>query len=369
MAFRFTEEDFKRYVKQTEHGGRHIWHELQDKLEALLGVPFSAVPYIARGDRLGVLWFAPRETPRSRISWANQAQFFLSRSIEDKKLSFGLMIECASPSEVAQSGLDPDRDGVRFIELLEKDTEFTYKIDQLLAQKDWSIVLDEWEKGWHSPRSSVELLDALKQMPEEQGWGVSIQCILTAEEAINAGEDITNQIIDAYKVVYPLWEVTIPEADREYLDRQDIPDPDYGTPSLPAPLPSFDLRATLTNSLAAQGLLFTPWQIATFYTALQTKGFVILSGVSGTGKTKLAQAFAALLPQPVQGETTVADDAIAITVQPYMLKYNRLIVPKRATRFFDPPPSGKAQEVLIRFNGQSQTCRFVHASYSNPKSA
>jgi len=54
----------------------------------------------------------------------------------------------------------------------------------------------------------------------------------------------------------------------------------------------------LTNSLAAQGLMFTPWQIATFYTALQTKGFVILSGISGTGKTKLAQAFAALLPRP-----------------------------------------------------------------------
>jgi 5-methylcytosine-specific restriction endonuclease McrBC GTP-binding regulatory subunit McrB len=50
--------------------------------------------------------------------------------------------------------------------------------------------------------------------------------------------------------------------------------------------------------MAARGLQFTPWQIATFYTALQTKGFVILSGISGTGKTKLAQHFAALLPQP-----------------------------------------------------------------------
>ena len=46
------------------------------------------------------------------------------------------------------------------------------------------------------------------------------------------------------------------------------------------------------NSL---GLQFTPQQIASFFTALQTKGFVILSGLSGTGKTKLAQHFADLL--------------------------------------------------------------------------
>lgn len=30
MAFRFTEEDFRRYVKKSEHGGVHIWHELMD---------------------------------------------------------------------------------------------------------------------------------------------------------------------------------------------------------------------------------------------------------------------------------------------------------------------------------------------------
>ena len=51
----------------------------------------------------------------------------------------------------------------------------------------------------------------------------------------------------------------------------------------------------------AQNLLFNFWQLATFYTALQTKGFVILSGISGTGKTRLAQAFADMLPQPAVG--------------------------------------------------------------------
>jgi hypothetical protein len=47
----------------------------------------------------------------------------------------------------------------------------------------------------------------------------------------------------------------------------------------------------------SKGFRFTDLQIATFFTALQTKGFVILSGISGTGKTKLAQHFAALMPE------------------------------------------------------------------------
>lgn len=39
--------------------------------------------------------------------------------------------------------------------------------------------------------------------------------------------------------------------------------------------------------VAASGFTFEPWQVATFITALRTKPFVILAGISGTGKTKL----------------------------------------------------------------------------------
>ena len=124
------------------------------------------------------------------------------------------------------------------------------------------------------------------------------------------------------------------------------------------------LLSVLRRSLSSRGLKFSDWQIATFYTALQTKGFVILSGISGTGKTKLAQTFAALLPQPA-GEPARPEEQIVISVQPYMLKYGRLIIPKRATRLFDPPAPGETREVSLTFNGQSQTCRLVHAAYGS----
>lgn len=62
----------------------------------------------------------------------------------------------------------------------------------------------------------------------------------------------------------------------------------------------------LAGFLSAQGLRFADWQIAAYYTALKTKGFVILTGVSGTGKTKLAMAFAELFGDEEEGACFVA---------------------------------------------------------------
>jgi hypothetical protein len=81
-----------------------------------------------------------------------------------------------------------------------------------------------------------------------------------------------------------------------------VPDPQLPPeppPGEPAPAAAtLDPAGLIARSLAAAGLRFSDWETASFYTALQAKGFVILSGISGTGKTKLVQHFATLLPQP-----------------------------------------------------------------------
>jgi hypothetical protein len=49
----------------------------------------------------------------------------------------------------------------------------------------------------------------------------------------------------------------------------------------------------LVEVLAAQGFVFAPWEVAAFVTALRTKPFVILAGVTGVGKSRLPHLVAA----------------------------------------------------------------------------
>lgn len=48
----------------------------------------------------------------------------------------------------------------------------------------------------------------------------------------------------------------------------------------------------VVDFVTAKGFVFDPWQVAAFVTAVRTKPFVILAGISGTGKTKLPKLVA-----------------------------------------------------------------------------
>lgn len=58
---------------------------------------------------------------------------------------------------------------------------------------------------------------------------------------------------------------------------------------------SFDAPSAmeaLLEALAAQGFIYEPWQVAAYVTALRTKPFVILAGITGTGKSQLPRLVA-----------------------------------------------------------------------------
>ena len=64
-------------------------------------------------------------------------------------------------------------------------------------------------------------------------------------------------------------------------------------PSTPAPaLTETRLLQFLEDFAQSQGFTFPAHRLRSYYVALKTKPFVILSGVSGTGKTRLAELFA-----------------------------------------------------------------------------
>jgi len=95
------------------------------------------------------------------------------------------------------------------------------------------------------------------------------------------------------QVVDALRRAGFDEADYHFADmflwfvkeRPQLPPP-------PPPPPPLRPISSLSVYLSAHNFHFSPDLLATYYLSLQTKPFVILSGLSGTGKTKLAQYFA-----------------------------------------------------------------------------
>ena len=69
------------------------------------------------------------------------------------------------------------------------------------------------------------------------------------------------------------------------------PEPDQGEIVLTDPAPStFNLAQAaegVADYLSVRGFVFEPWQVAQYLTALRTKPFVILAGITGTGKSQL----------------------------------------------------------------------------------
>ena len=80
------------------------------------------------------------------------------------------------------------------------------------------------------------------------------------------------------------------DAYARYLDGKAAPVAHETSTSVPSRSDAF---AQLQQHIAATGFVFEPWQLATYVTALRTKPFVILAGVSGTGKSQLPQLVAA----------------------------------------------------------------------------
>lgn len=125
------------------------------------------------------------------------------------------------------------------------------------------------------------------------------------------------------------------------------------------PIQGFDVQRTLARRLESAGLKYTEAQIASFYTALQTKGFVILSGISGTGKGKIAQRFAEMLPKPSSTAIDVPPEVAStlesqgfsrVTVQNYMAKFQRFYIPVAISRHLPLPLPGTAFNLPIRVN-------------------
>ncbi|MHB8772064.1 MAG: MrcB family domain-containing protein [Syntrophales bacterium] len=177
-----------------------------------------------------------------------------------------------------------------------------------LFRQDMSGVYVTFNQGVTDPKKTLGPSEGRKQL-RSRAQELRMYCHHLAAEGYLLDNDIdlrTDKGLGAdYEdstVAYKLYETgRLPgdaqiiqdlEAVLEAYDRFLTNKPPTEPPKVPPPrpVPPFDLEAavsSLIEAVGSAGFVFEPWQIATYVTALRTKPFVILAGISGTGKSKL----------------------------------------------------------------------------------
>jgi 5-methylcytosine-specific restriction enzyme B len=124
-----------------------------------------------------------------------------------------------------------------------------------------------------------------------------------------------------------------------------------------------DPAETLEQHLAGAGLYFPAEVVANYILALQTRRFVILTGISGTGKTQLALKAAEFYRPFVQRQrsTGLSPSAVEVRVYPYMLRHGGMTVPARIAkqlrlRFAQAQPN--AGQIPVQFPGGQTALAF-----------
>jgi len=110
-----------------------------------------------------------------------------------------------------------------------------------------------------------------------------------------------------------------------------------------------------------KGFIFPKETLTNYLLCLKTKPFVILTGISGTGKTKIAQLFAEYFAPDEEKEIAEPvppneKGSYYYQIKPYFLKYKRLVLSRELEEMMDIPDPGKSKEIEVIFDGQSQMC-------------
>jgi 5-methylcytosine-specific restriction enzyme B len=116
----------------------------------------------------------------------------------------------------------------------------------------------------------------------------------------------------------------------------------------------------ILSQLASKSLSFSAELVASYLLALQAKRFVLLTGISGTGKTRLAQEIARVFGPAVEQAHAPATDAFEIVAKPSQLKYARFIVPSELAQEFDALTNPEVRRIDLKVPGRPLASMAFH---------
>jgi 5-methylcytosine-specific restriction enzyme B len=107
----------------------------------------------------------------------------------------------------------------------------------------------------------------------------------------------------------------------------------------------------ILSELSSKSLSFSAEVVASYLLALQAKRFVLLTGISGTGKTRLAQEIARMFGPIAESALAVNPEPLEIVAKPSQLKYARFIVPSVLAQEFDALTNPESKRIDLKVPG------------------
>lgn len=120
----------------------------------------------------------------------------------------------------------------------------------------------------------------------------------------------------------------------------------------------------ILEQLRDASLSFSAELVASYLLALQAKRFVLLTGISGTGKTQLAlevaRAFDEALVDAASDANEPTNERFEITAKPYQLNHARFIVPSELAQTFDALSDPETKRIDLKLPGLKKESMAVY---------
>lgn len=144
---------------------------------------------------------------------------------------------------------------------------------------------------WYLRGTETSAIEALELDPTQQAQKL---VALTSDELGLSAIEREALFIEELPTDFTLAFEQSPAQPQHFLPIAPTQSKKAATPSTAVTAASLDATAVddVIQFVSAKGFVFDPWQIAAYITAVRTKPFVILAGISGTGKTKLPKLVA-----------------------------------------------------------------------------
>jgi energy-coupling factor transporter ATP-binding protein EcfA2 len=224
----------------------------------------------------------------------------------------------------------------RFLQIISIPTNKLI-LDRLLDQEGFVLTAEWLDSGNKGIKSIEQFIDKIKG---ETGAKSGITRFFSQDELLAEGFDLEKRINSYFEHFRPIWDqlhevvpISIISPDKIINIIEEVP------------LSVKEQLDAINSYIKQRGFTFPSNLIENLFLSLRSKPFVILAGVSGTGKTKLVKLFAEAL-----GATRDNNQFVLIPVRPDWSDPSDLLGYKDLTGAFRP---GRLSEVLVEASKES----------------